>query len=409
MDAIYKGVVGHSLVLHTGLFTDEAENSSLKSGTWPISIIIPSLAILQMALVDLLRSVGIVPDAVFGHSAGETPMLYGAGLASQEMALKLAIARGRAFTLAEDVDGCMAAMSCSSAQAGKIIQSAKQDLSTASVLEIACFNGPDAVTISGHRLLVERAIDIARSEGIFATKLRSSVPVHSTLMDICHDEFRDLTSQVFEEHPTAAPSLPVYSTVTGSRQSEGFTSQYFWANARQPVLFSSAAACVRKDYPDAIYVEIGPHPVLATYLEDPQVKAVICPLLRPRSSTPKSPSEAYTFLDSLGRITVLAPKRSEVNFRRLNMYHGSLKVVPAITYPFQRKEIPYYRGLSNQNTFRSRIHATRNGPLGQKDMNISASSHPSLIDHVICGEPVMPAAGYIEMVSHRVLASLTAH
>ncbi|KAK0447900.1 putative polyketide synthase [Desarmillaria tabescens] len=397
MDAIYKSVVGHSLVLHTGLFTDEAENSSLKNGTWPISIIIPSLAILQMALVDLLRSVGIVPDAVFGHSAGETPMLYGAGLASQEMALKLAIARGRAFTLAEDVDGCMAAMSCSSAQAGKIIQSAKQDSSATSVLEIACFNGPDAVTISGHRLLVEHAIDIARSKGIFATKLRSSVPVHSTLMDICHDEFQDLVSQVFEEHSIAAPSLPVYSTVTGNRQSEAFTSQYFWANARQPVLFSSAAACMRKDHPDAIYVEIGPHPVLATYLEDPQVKAVLCPLIRPRSSTPRSPSEAYTFLDSLGRINVLAPKHSEVDFRRLNMYHGSLKIVPAIVYPFQRKEIPYYRGLSNQNTSQSRIRATRNGPLGQKDMNISASSHPSLIDRVICGEPVMPAAGYIEM------------
>ncbi|KAK0200866.1 putative polyketide synthase [Desarmillaria ectypa] len=396
MDAIYKSVVGHSLVLHTGLFMDGAENLSLKTGTWPISIIIPSLAILQMALVDLLRSVGIVPDAVFGHSAGETPMLYGAGLASQEMALKLAIARGKAFTLAEDVDGCMAAMSCSSAQAEKIIQSAKQESSATSVLEVACFNGPDAVTISGHRLLVERAVDIARSEGIFATKLRSSVPVHSTLMDVCHDEFQDLVSQVFEEHPTATPSLPVYSTVTGNRQMEAFTSQYFWSNTRQPVLFSSTAARVRRDHPDAIYVEIGPHPVLATYLEDPQVKAVLCPLIRPRSSTPKSPSESHIFLDCLGRITVLGPKCSEVNFRRLNMYHGSLKVVPAIAYPFQRKEIPYYQGSLTQDTSRSHV-PTRNGPLGQKDMNISASSHPSLIDHVISGEPVMPAAGYIEM------------
>ncbi|KAK0216124.1 putative polyketide synthase [Armillaria fumosa] len=398
MDAIYESVVGHSLISHTGLFTDRMDNvSSLKSGTWPISIIIPSLAILQMALVDLLRSVGIVPDAVFGHSAGETSMLYGAGLASQEMALKLAIARGRAFTLAEAVDGCMAAMSCNSTQAEKILQSARKDSSATSVLEIACFNGPDSVTISGHRVLVERAVDIARSEGIFATKLRSSVPVHSTLMEVCHNEFQDLVSQVFEEYPTAAPSLPVYSTVTGTRQTEAFTSQYFWANTRQPVLFSSAAARVREDYPDAIYVEIGPHPVLATYVENPQVKAVLCPLIRPRSSTPHSPSEPYTFLDCLGRITVLGPKHSQVDFRRLNMYHGTLKVVPAISYPFQRKELPYYRGPSMQNISRGHVRIARNGPLGQNDMNISASSHPSLIDHVICGEPIMPAAGYIEM------------
>ncbi len=113
---------------------------------------------------------------------------------------------------------------------------------------------------------------------------------------------------------------------------------------------------------------------------------------------PNLPRKHYTFLDSLGRITVLAPKRSEVDFRRLKMYHGSLKVVPAITYPFQRKEIPYYRGLSNKILFEVAYMLRGMDLWGRKDMNISASSHPSLIDHVICGEPVMPAAGYIEMV-----------
>ncbi|KAK0189611.1 thiolase-like protein [Armillaria mellea] len=226
---------------------------------------------------------------------------------------------------------------------------------------------------------------------------RTSVPVHSTLMEVCHDEFQDLVSQVVEEHAMAAPSLPVYSTVTGTRQTEAFTSQYFWENTRQPVLFSSTAARVREDYPDAIYVEIGPHPVLATYVENPQVKAVLCPLIRPRSSAPHSPTEPYTFLDCLGRIAVLGPKHSQLDFRRLNMYHGTLKDVPTFAYPFQRKEIPYYRGPSTQNTAQGCVRIARNGPLGQKDMNISASSHPSLIDHVICGEPIMPAAGYIEM------------
>ncbi|KAK0461850.1 uncharacterized protein EV420DRAFT_1527612 [Desarmillaria tabescens] len=397
MDAIYKEVVGQSLILQTGLFSNSKKHFQRNDGLWPIAITLPSLAILQMALVDLLQSVGIIPDVIFGHSAGETPMLYGAGVASQEMAVKLAIARGRALSLAEDMGGCMAAMSCSSTQAERFIQTVKQDIPAASVLEIACLNGPDAVTISGHAFLVERAINIARAEGIFATKLRSSVPVHSTLMELCQDQFKDLVSQVFDAHPTAVPSLPVYSTVTGAQQSEPFTSEYFWKNTRQPVLFSSTAALVMKNHPDAIYIEIGPHPVLATYLDNPRARTVLCPLVRPRSSDPKPPNEPYTFLDCLGRLAVLGCKHAGIDFRQLNMHSGSPKNVPTIPYPFQRKHIPYYRGPSALITLENNVRKTRHGPLGQSNMNISASTHPSLVDHVICGEPVMPAAGYIEM------------
>ncbi|KAK0453924.1 hypothetical protein EV421DRAFT_720319 [Armillaria borealis] len=397
MDAIYKEVVGQSLILQTGLFSGSKKNFQREGGLWPITITLPSLAILQMALVDLLQSVGIVPDAVFGHSAGESSMLYSAGAASQEMALKLAIARGQALSLAEGVDGCMAAMSCSSAQAERFIQTAKHDLHAASILEIACFNGPDAVTISGHTSLVERTVNIARAEGVFATKLRTSVPVHSTLMEVCRDKFKDLVSPLFDTYPTAAASLPVYSTVTGVQQNEPFTSEYFWKNTRQPVLFSSTAALVMREHPDAIYIEIGPHPVLATYLENPRAKAVLCPLVRPRYSDPKTPSEPYTFLDCLGRLAVLGCKHASVDFRQLNMHSRSPNNIPTIPYPFQRKHIPYYRGPSTFSTLENSARKTRRGPLGQSDMNISALTHPSLVDHVIHGEPIMPAAGYIEM------------
>ncbi|KAK0190671.1 hypothetical protein F5146DRAFT_1194907 [Armillaria mellea] len=397
MDAIYKEVVGQSLILQTGLFSGSEKHFQREGGLWPITITLPSLAILQMALIDLLQSAGIVPDVVFGHSAGESAMLYSAGAASQEMALKLAIARGQALSLVEGVDGCMAAISCSSAQAERFMRAAKHDLDGASILEIACFNGPDAVTISGHTSLVERVVDIARAEGVFATKLRTSVPVHSMLMEVCRDKFMDLVSPLFDAFPTAAAFLPVYSTVTGVQQNEPFTSEYFWRNTRQPVLFSSTAALVMREHPDAIYIEIGPHPVLATYLENPRAKAVLCPLVRPRYSDPKTPSETYTFLDCLGRLAVLGCKHASVDFRQLNMHSRSPNNILTIPYPFQRKDIPYYRGPSTFSTLENNARKTRHGPLGQSDMNISAFTHPSLVDHVIHGEPIMPAAGYIEM------------
>ncbi|MCQ9186984.1 acyltransferase domain-containing protein, partial [Streptomyces sp. IBSBF 2953] len=50
--------------------------------------------ILQIALVDLLASFGVVPVAVAGHSSGEIAAAYAAGYLSFESACRVAYYRG---------------------------------------------------------------------------------------------------------------------------------------------------------------------------------------------------------------------------------------------------------------------------------------------------------------------------
>lgn len=106
MDDVYREVCGRSLIEETGLFGDADPLEALPT-VWPITVILPSMAIVQMALFDLLCSLGLRPNIVVGHSAGETAMMYASGAASKAMVVELAIARSKAMILVEKAGGTM--------------------------------------------------------------------------------------------------------------------------------------------------------------------------------------------------------------------------------------------------------------------------------------------------------------
>ena len=63
-------------------------------------------------------------------------------------------------------------------------------------------------------------------------------------------------------------------------------------------------------------------------------------------------------------------------------------------YPLARRPVPWTAPTAHI----ARIRALRAGPLNAPQLALSAQTHPGLAQHVIKGEPIMPAAGFIEMV-----------
>lgn len=80
-DKVYKEYVGTSFLCDTGLFVHPAPKDKALETTldWPASVISVSIAFFQIALFDLLTSLGVRADAVVGHSIGETAVLYASG------------------------------------------------------------------------------------------------------------------------------------------------------------------------------------------------------------------------------------------------------------------------------------------------------------------------------------------
>ncbi|KAH9833093.1 thiolase-like protein [Rhodofomes roseus] len=71
LDRVYARMTGKSLITDIGLLDGSDARDSL-GDLWPISATLPALTILQIALVDTLRAIGVKPDVVVDHSAGET-------------------------------------------------------------------------------------------------------------------------------------------------------------------------------------------------------------------------------------------------------------------------------------------------------------------------------------------------
>ncbi|KAH7906790.1 hypothetical protein BJ138DRAFT_1071251 [Hygrophoropsis aurantiaca] len=388
LDDCHRRKTGVSLIEHVGLFVNTEPFQSLAS-VWPIAITLPSLAMVQIALYDLLCSFGLRPNIVVGHSAGETSVLYASGAASKEMAMEIAIARGHAMTLVENLSGTMAALACSAAQAQSIINAL--DIK-AGVLEIACFNSPSAVTIAGNVSLVDQAIELATRRGYLARKLRTCVPVHSSLMEHCSKEYCDMISDVFQRYPgDHHPQIPTFSTCTGDLH-DRFTGDYFWKSTRSPVLFTKAVGAILRHHANASFVEISPHPTLSSYLQELGVSpsSVVCPMRRVRS--PETYHEHATLLKSLGQLVVLG--HNVVDFNVLNN-HASKPQIQLAPYPFALKHVPYLPAFSP--VLRRQFGAC-GGPLSRENLRINSSTHPEIGQHIINGEPIMPAAGFLEMV-----------
>ena len=392
LDQVYEDVTGHSLIKTTGLF-DSSFSSSLPA-IWSVEHVLPALCMVQIGLVDLLASVGVKPNIVVGQSAGETAVLYASGAGPKAMAVEVAIARAKAMKMTECLGAGMAALGCGYEEALKITTRVADR--SDGVLEIACHNSPEAVVVSGSVQLVERATDVARAEGFFALQIRSLVPPHSSLMDHCRDAYCDGVREVFSRYPGPhVPAIPCYSTVAGhGKFIHEFTPEYIWNNLRRPVHFHQAISAILRDAPDAAFIEISPHPVSSSFVASVGVSpdAIVCPMQRPPKDS-ASPVELSAFCSSIGVLATLG-----VNSLDLTTLYGRANRNPAydIPYPFTRRKFPLrVEGPRKTLTVKGGYSLL---------LKMNAKAYPDLAEHVINGEPIVPAAAFLDMVRGIALA-----
>ncbi|PCH43245.1 ketoacyl-synt-domain-containing protein, partial [Wolfiporia cocos MD-104 SS10] len=277
-DRVYEEYTGKSFLEKTGLFIADAPESTTlaKSLSWPAEIISVAIAFFQIAMNDLLVSLGIKPDAIVGHSIGETAVLYASGAMPRDMAVKIATARGRALSKVDNIGGAMVAISgCDADDVRDYIEaaSALSELSEeeSAKLYMAAFNSPTDIGVSGSELLVDLLTKHIETwvDGVVARKLRVSTAVHSPYVDPCEASYRAELAAIFSQYEGPfIPTIPTMSTVTAEMKADEYTIDYLWRNLRQPVLFSAAIPKIVNEYgTNTTFVEISPHPVLGQYIK----------------------------------------------------------------------------------------------------------------------------------------------
>jgi len=207
---------------------------------------------LHVALAALWRSWGVTPDATVGHSLGEISAAHTAGAMGLEDAVRLVVLRGKLMQRALG-QGRTVAVGLSPEEASRLVAD------SGGRLALAAINGPGSATLSGDPDAVADLVEDLRERGVFARVLGVDVAFHGPQMDALRPE---LEGGLAGLRP-AAPSIPMYSTVTGHRV-EGPTldARYWGRNLRETVRFSEAVDRLIEANHD-VFLELGPHPALA--------------------------------------------------------------------------------------------------------------------------------------------------
>jgi len=210
----------------------------------------PALLTVSLAAFRLLDR---APAIAAGHSLGEYSALVAAGVLRFEDAVALVRKRGLYMQEAVPVGaGAMAAV------LGVPFEAVAERLAEvrSGVVQVANWNSPDQIVISGHKAAVEEALALIQPPK--SVLLAVSGPFHSPLMAAAAARLAaDLDAVVF-----ADPAFPVIANVdarritTGAEARNGLKGQVCGA-----VLWAKGLESLRQDDID-VFVEVGPGKVL---------------------------------------------------------------------------------------------------------------------------------------------------
>lgn len=173
-----------------------------------------AIFVTSIAALQALRAAGyeVTPKYVAGHSLGEFSAYVAAGALSFADGLRLVRERGRLMKKAGELNpgGMAAVLKLDDETVAKICQ----DVTAAGegLLQVANYNSPGQVVISGHNAAVDKGIELAlAAKARRAVKLPVSIAAHSELMRVVADEFREAINNT----PLNLPETPIVANITG--------------------------------------------------------------------------------------------------------------------------------------------------------------------------------------------------
>ncbi len=226
----------------------------------------PICTAVQVALVDLLRYVGLSFSAVIGHSSGEIAAAYAADAITAEEAISIAYYRGFHSHLAAGLDGEKGGMMATGYSFTQAVVFCDQDQWDGRLV-VAANNGPRSTTLSGDWDAVVEAKEEIEREGVFARILKVDKAYHSHHMKGCSEAYgRSLQlCQIRPRQPTCAwiSTVHVQEDVKDGVLAS-LNGPYWIENMENPVLFAQGLKLALQTHASFdMFLEIGPHPALA--------------------------------------------------------------------------------------------------------------------------------------------------
>ncbi|MET0136386.1 MAG: type I polyketide synthase [Kibdelosporangium sp.] len=351
-----------------------------------LDVVQPALFSVMYSLARLWESIGVVPDAVIGHSQGELAAACFAGALSLRDALRVVVRRGAL---------------CASLPTGLLLhvpstEGLPERLTQWEGVTVAAHNGPSSVILTGSADAITELAEWYETNGVRAKVLLNSFPSHSPAVEAVREAMLTDLSDVAAHEVT----VPWFSTVHGTwMRGQEAGADYWYANLRQPVGFGPAiASLVSEGFTH--FVEVSPHPVLTAAV---------------RKTVPDTATVTGTLRRDNGGISRFLTSAAEGFVRGLEVDwarwfdggHARHVILP--TYPFHRDR--YWlsapvrhdvTGIGQERLAHPLIRTFIEDPEGDTAVftgRISLADLPWLADHRVHDVVVVPGVALLELLA----------
>ena len=375
---------------HSGISLREACFSATQEEFNEVRLAQPAIFMVQCALVELLKTWGVYPDSVVGHSSGEVAAAYACGALSLADATRLVFHRA---TLQQRRAGSGRMLAVGLDRTG--VEQLLETGNGAGSLEIACVNAPANTVVCGPLDDLQPLITELERRQLQNVLLPGNIAFHSTHMDQIEDDAREAFSFLDERGFDA--DAPFVSSVTGA-VTDRLDSDYWWSNIRQPVLFAEAIETTLSEFQPDIILEVAPHsalqPTIRQCLENSSRAPVCIPTLM------RDGDSCLDFQEALG---ALFREGADLDFA--GQYPRPEPI--SCLLPGHPRDDQATMDILVDDVMFVRQGEYSHGPIvGHRvpaehllfEARLSERDFQWLSDHRVHHAAIMPAAGYIELI-----------
>ncbi|CAF4061606.1 unnamed protein product, partial [Rotaria sordida] len=399
------------------LLNEMIEKTEKESRINDTNIAQPALFAVQVGLAALLVSWHIFPSAIVSHSAGEQAAVFISGRVSLHEAVRIVYNRSRLQHRNTRQGGRMLAVAMNEKEVRDSLLKGIEHL-----ISVAGVNSPRSVTLSGDEKIIDELEGIltALHPTVFKARLRIENAFHSHQMDrfgvreemlSTLGDIRGLPLEDTEEmFDIRCAQASLYSPVTGGRIDDKtpLDAHHWWSNIRQCVRFGDAIQTIIQDGVVNTFLELSPHPVLATSIHECCEKtSTFQPLILP--TLKRKEDEQKTLLTSIAQLSyssdvwkyflasrcVQPSKDVEHLFDNFPLY--AFNLTPCW---YESKESAIERlayRLPLHPLLGARQWTQHTSAIWKSLINLNLPEHAYLSQHKMQDAILLPATGFLEM------------
>ncbi|WP_333909894.1 acyltransferase domain-containing protein, partial [Streptomyces sp. ACA25] len=223
-----------------------------------VDVVQPVAWAVMVSLAEVWRSVGVVPDAVVGHSQGEIAAAVVAGVLSLEDGARVVALRSQVIGRELAGGGGMASVAL------PVEEVERRLVSWGGRVGVAAVNGPVSTVVSGDAGVVDELVGVWGAEGVRVRRVPVDYASHSVQVEGVRGELLDVLAGV----RPGVGVVPFYSAVEGGVVEGGCLDAGYWfRNLRERVCFREVVECLLADGFTG-FVESSAHPVLVPGIQE---------------------------------------------------------------------------------------------------------------------------------------------